>query len=261
MRNRKNNKHRKNKHQSRVCMPCTGTCSICLDVVNNNSCELDCGHIYHTKCINTWFNQQWSDSQKQLESELTLFLLNNVNGLEAPFCAAINGTIACYLGESAIFSCPMCKLQFTTKENIDSKNPVFKASDMAPILCKIDMGNLYGLKCTCYITNLDTLYYFMPKHALSFYDSPDEYDARYMAHDEPLSVHGKHLLVCKGKLNFFKQIMADIINGNITNLKMYTTLLEEIILLPDSMFNENSKYIEKQLFINDIGNHIHPEWF
>ena len=55
--------------------------------------------------------------------------------------------------------------------------------------------------------------------------------------------------------------MADIINGNITDLKMYTALLEEIILLPDSMFNENSIYIEKQLFINDIGNHIHPEWF
>ena len=70
MRNRKNSKHlKKKKRESRVCTPCADTCSICLDVVNNNSCELDCRHIFHTKCINTWFNQRWNDSQKALEQE------------------------------------------------------------------------------------------------------------------------------------------------------------------------------------------------
>ena len=115
------------------------------------------------------------------------------------------------------------------------------------------MGNLYGLKSTYYITNLDTLYHFMPKHALIFYDSPDKYDARYMVHMEPLSVHGKHVLACKNKLDFFNQIMMGIINGNITNLKMYTTLLEEIILLPDSMLNGFNGFIEQQFGINDLG--------
>ena len=42
---------------------------------------------------------------------------------------------------------------------------------------------------------------------------------------------------------------------------MHTTLLEEIILLPDSMLKGFNGFIEKQCFINDIGHHIHPEWF
>ena len=51
-----------------VCTQCTNTCSICLDDVENNSCKLHCGHVFHTKCINTWFNQQWKDSQDELEN-------------------------------------------------------------------------------------------------------------------------------------------------------------------------------------------------
>jgi len=53
----------------------------------------------------------------------------------------------------------------------------------------------------------------------------------------------------------------DIINGNITKLKMYTTLLEEIILLPDSMLDGFDGCIEQQLGINNLRRHIHLEWF
>ena len=264
MANKKNNRRSKNKsRKSPVCTQCIDTCSICLDVASDNSCKLQCGHEFHTKCIDTWFMQQWNDSHNSLEHELTLFQINNDNNINAraPFCAMINRSIMCYLGESAKFLCPVCKQEFTTKEDIDGDNPVISASSMMPILCKIDMGELLGVKCTHYITNFDELYYYLPKNALVFYEHPDDYNTRYMENMEPLSIHGKHLLVCKKKFNFFKKIEMDIRHGDITNLKMYTTLLDELILLPDSMLNGFTGFIEKKLGINDMRYYLHPEWF
>ena len=105
MGNRKKNRHHKKK--SRMCTPCTDTCPVRLVAVNNDNFKMQCGHVFHAKYINTWFNQQRNNSQQALEQELTLFLINNANKVEAPFCAEINGTIACDLGESAKFSCPV----------------------------------------------------------------------------------------------------------------------------------------------------------
>ena len=53
----------------------------------------------------------------------------------------------------------------------------------------------------------------------------------------------------------------DIINGNVTNLKMYTTLTDEIILLPDSMLNAFNGFLETKLGINDLRYYMHPQWF
>ena len=44
-------------------------CSICLESINlenNTSYKLDCGHIFHTDCIVGWFRTQTSNGRCQL---------------------------------------------------------------------------------------------------------------------------------------------------------------------------------------------------
>ena len=160
--------HKKKSLKSHVCIQCTDACSICLDVVNNNSCKLQCGHIFHTKCINTWFTQQWKDSQDALEQNSHHVMTRNDSRIVS-FCAVINKTIMCYLDECGKFSCPVCKQEFTTKADINPNNPKCNASTMKTILCKIDMGELFGVKCTHYITDYDELYYYAPIGSLEFH--------------------------------------------------------------------------------------------
>ena len=33
-------------------------CSICLDLIDNNSCTLKCSHNFHKECIKEWFQQK-----------------------------------------------------------------------------------------------------------------------------------------------------------------------------------------------------------
>ena len=32
-------------------------CSICLDQIDDKTTELTCGHVYHTKCIEKWLDE------------------------------------------------------------------------------------------------------------------------------------------------------------------------------------------------------------
>ena len=76
-----------------------------------------------------------------------------------------------YLDECANFWCPVCKPDFTTKAYIKPNNPNCNASTMKTILCTIDGGKLFGVKCNHYIIDFDKLYFYAPKESLEFYNS------------------------------------------------------------------------------------------
>ena len=135
MGNHKNNRHHKKK--SHVCAPCTDTCSICLNVVNNNIRKLHCGHAFHTKCIDTWFIHQWKDSKTSLENNSHLVIDRHDDSQIVSFGAVINKSIMCYLDECAKCSCPVCKQEFITKGRINPDSPKLNASTMKTVLCKI----------------------------------------------------------------------------------------------------------------------------
>ena len=111
------------------------------------------------------------NSQEALEHHSHHIIDRHDDSRVMSFGAVINRTIMCYLDESAKFWCPVCKQEFTTRAEINPNNPECSASTMQIILSTLDVGELFGVKCTHYITDFDELYYYAPMDSLEFHSN------------------------------------------------------------------------------------------
>ena len=113
------------------------------------------------------------------------------------------------------------------------------------------MGELFGVKCTHYITYFDELYYYAPIDSLEFHSSRCCLLKHETKTNVGLAINGKHVLIDKSVRDHMKELTSEV-NDGYKALTLFSTHLGDLALLSAPMFEKLSAIVNKRIKITDL---------
>ena len=104
------------------------------------------------------------------------------------------------------------------------------------------MGELFGVKCTHYVTDFDELYYYAPIDSLEFHNSRSCLLKHETKKRIGLAINSKHVLIDNNVRGHMQELTSEVKDGH-KALKLYNTHLGDLALLSASMFRKLSAIV------------------